>query len=121
MAPERPAAGATRSPPQPAGEQRDPRRPPQHERHRIEWRTQAHEVAIARHHPVDDLLVAVAGNDPLADDAPQIACEIGIRLLDALILADQAAKLIADGFGTLFLRADQATTLRDRSPRRPGL
>ncbi len=54
---------------------------------------QQNKLAIARNDIVDDLVVAVAFCQPVAHQQTQIAREIGIGIVDGLILADHAAKL----------------------------
>ena len=83
---------------------RKQRRQPEQRRHHIERRSQPDEVAVAGHHPGDHLAVAIPRNHTLAHDAAQIARQIGAGILDAFVLAHQAAQLAAVAFGARLLR-----------------
>ena len=60
---------------------------------------QQNEFAIARHHVIDHLAVAVAGLEPLAHQQAQIARQRRLGIVDRLILADHAAQVVRDRTG----------------------
>ena len=64
---------------------------------------QADEVTVSRHHPGHGLVVRVAACDPLTDQAAQVFREVGVAVLDAFVLADEAAELAANGLGPQLL------------------
>ena len=68
---------------------------------RCQYRIEADILAVA----VDDELhhrgIAVAGQQPLADDEPQVARQSGIAVVDGLVLADEAAQLRRNVAGPL--------------------
>ena len=65
-------------------------------RGRLERRAVEHEIAVALHHEVDDLVVAPARGDLLADLAAQVHRELGVRIGDRLVLAHEAAQLLGE-------------------------
>ena len=95
-------------------QQQDRRRSPQEKGLRFHRRAQEHEIAVAIDDELDDLLVAVAGPQALADEDAQIMGEVGIGFIDRFVLADDAAKSAADlagarledGIGQHLLRLD---------------
>src|SRR5215510_11658778 len=72
-------------------EQRGPE--PEQKRVRAEARPVEHELAVPAHHEAEDLLVAPAGGDLLADLAPQVDRELGVGIGEGLVLAHEAAQL----------------------------
>ncbi len=70
----------------------------------LEGRRHEHELAVSGHNVVVDFFVAVAGSDPFADDAAEVAGEFGIGVVDRLILTDEAAKVFRNLPRALFLR-----------------
>src|SRR3546814_1203765 len=96
---------------------------PEQERVRLERRAQQDVVPVARGHEGDDLLVVVAGQEPFADQDPQIMGQRRVRLVDSLVLADEASETLRDlprpGFecriGETFGRVDGARRERMRT------
>ena len=62
----------------------------------LDRRLEQHEIAVARGQEVDDLLVAVARDQPLAHQPAQVVGEVGVGIVDRLVLADQAAELLRE-------------------------
>ena len=56
-------------------------------------------IAVTRDDVVEHLAVAIAGRQQLAHQHAQIVGEIGVQLLDRLVLAYEAAQFPADRFG----------------------
>ena len=67
-------------------------------------RLEQHELAIARDDEVHDLLIAVAGFQPLAHQQPQILGQGRVGIVDRLVLADEAAQAFGDGPGARLQR-----------------
>ena len=65
---------------------------PQHQRRALEWRLQQHEIAVARDYEINHRRVAVAGDQPFADDDAEVLGQIGVGIVDGLVLAHQAAE-----------------------------
>jgi hypothetical protein len=63
----------------------------------LDRRAQQHELAIAIDDVLHRLLVAVARDQPLAQQHAQIMRQGRARIVDRFVLADQAAQLLADG------------------------
>ncbi len=57
-----------------------------------EWRAQQNELAIARHQKLSDRAVAIPRSDALAHKAAEVASELGIGIVDGLVLANEAAQ-----------------------------
>src|SRR6185312_10113043 len=55
-----------------------------------------HVVAVAIDDVLDDLCVAIAGDQALAHEDAKIVCEVGVGFIDRFILADDAAQTAAD-------------------------
>src|SRR5262249_25340827 len=70
----------------------------------LDRRPQQDEVAVAAHHELQHLAVAVAGAEALADQHAQVVGEIGVGVVDRLVLAHQAAQLAAESAGTRLQR-----------------
>ena len=70
-------------------------RPGDPERQRVpgNLRLQQHEFAVARHDIADHLLVAVARHDAFSHQEAQVARQVGIGIVDRLVLADHAAQI----------------------------
>ena len=79
-----------------AAEKQDGGSQPQQDRRRLERRLVEDEVAVAVGHVREDLVVALAGGDLLADLRAQIVGELGVRVGDRLVLADEAAQLFRE-------------------------
>ena len=75
------------------------RREPQDPGVPVEARQQQHEFAIAVDEVLPHLVVGVALRQPLAHQQPQIAGEIGIGIVDVLVLADKTPDALAKSRG----------------------
>src|SRR5262249_39932728 len=58
---------------------------PEQKGFRLEWRLQQYKIAIAVDEKRADLIVAIAGSKPLANQQPQIARKIGIGFVNRFI------------------------------------
>ena len=61
-----------------------------------------HEFTVSRHDIIKNLLIAIAIDQPLAHDKPQIAGKLGIGIVDRLVLADHAAQFRRQGPRPMF-------------------
>ena len=77
---------------------------PQQPGGRFDGRLVEHEVAVALHHVVEDLALALAGAQLFADLVLQVGGQVGARGGDGLVLAHQAAQLVGDGQHALLER-----------------
>ena len=104
-----------------AAQQQDHQRPePQQVGPGREGRLQQDEVAVAGHQVVQDLLVAVARDQALADQDPQVLGQLGVGGVDVLVLADQAAQALGKLAGPGFQhRIVEDLVGLDREGRRP--
>ena len=69
-----------------------------------EHRLQEHELAIAVDKILTHLVVAVASRQPLAHDDANLMGEVGVRSVDILVLADEAAQPLGNRTGPRFER-----------------
>src|SRR3546814_8781889 len=67
------------------GEKQQQRPEPEQPGRRLHWRLQQYEIAVARGQVVPDRGIAVAGDDPFANQHAEVAGEIGPRLGDGLV------------------------------------
>ena len=58
-----------------------------------------HELAIAGDDEIHDLLIAVAGLQPLAHQQPQVFGQGRVGIVDRLVLAHETAQALRDGPG----------------------
>ncbi|MNL53271.1 hypothetical protein D3C87_1765040 [compost metagenome] len=63
---------------------------------RVETRVEQHILAVAVHDILLDLCIAVASHQPLPHQHAQVAREIGIAVIDGLVLAHQAPQALGD-------------------------
>src|SRR5579859_6605048 len=94
--------------PDPAHEEEGPERKqekrpePEEHRGRLERRPVEHEVAVAVHEVVDDLPLAPARLELLADLPAQVEREVGVGIGERLVLAYEAAQLLGERHHALF-------------------
>ena len=87
-----------------AAKQDHDRRPPQDVGRRRHGRVQKHVIAIGLAKRGKDFVVRRAGGQLLADLDPQVARQLGVGIIDRLVLADKAAKLFRQRAGACFQR-----------------
>ena len=100
-----------------------------------EARLQQHELAVAGDDEILDLLVAVAGLQPLAHQQAEILGERRVGIVDRLVLADETAQAFGDvpgprlerrvwqhlvGLDGLGRKRGEATIATDSAPEREG-
>ena len=67
-------------------------------------RAEQDELAVAGLHEGENGGVAVAGGEALAHEDAQVTGELGVAVVDRLVLADETAQLLGDVAGTGFKR-----------------
>src|SRR5437868_2684274 len=65
---------------------------PQHDRLHFKPRLEEYELTVAADDEAHDLIVGIAGSEPLADEEAEVAGERRSRIIDRLVLADKAAQ-----------------------------
>jgi hypothetical protein len=76
-----------------AADQQHERPEPQQPGRALQWRIVEHEVAVAGDQIIADFGIVAAGQSEFTHLAAQVAGQVGVRIGQRLILADQAAKL----------------------------
>ena len=102
-----------------AGQQHHGRTEPQQPGGRLHRRLEQDEVAVALGDVGEHLRVAVAGDQPVAHQPAQVAGEVGIGIVDRLVLADEAAQLLARACAPAPPAPGPAASRPGRSPPAP--
>src|ERR1700728_778229 len=81
-------------------EQHDERSAPDEQGLGLQRRAEAHEFTVAIGHETEYRIVAFAGNQQFAHLPAKIDGQIGVRVGDGLVLADETAQFLSDGLET---------------------